>query len=141
MQPLLVALLILFLRNTELHVADSSSTTSTWFSIVIRSTLNTLCDLQCRGAAAQVSRVEARGCAPYLRELDLTLEHHNSMHACVMLDYMFESMHAHTHNTRALACTHIHTNVDGPPRGLFQESKLTQKYGKLEELQRFDCDH
>ena len=46
----------------------------------------------------------------HLRELDITLEHHNSMHACAMLDYMFESMHAHTHNIRALACTHIHTS-------------------------------
>ena len=59
MQPHLADLLTLFSRNTELVVADSSSTMSTWFSIVFRSTPNTLCDTQCKGAACQVSRVEA----------------------------------------------------------------------------------
>ena len=54
-------------------MADSSSTMSTWFLIAIRSTLNTLCDIQCKGAPGQVSRVEAL----HLRELealDVTLE-------------------------------------------------------------------
>ena len=73
MQPHLADLLTLFSRNTELVVADSSSTMSTWFSIVFRSTLNTLCDTQCKGAAGQVSHVEP----VHLLELEalfLTLE-------------------------------------------------------------------
>ena len=73
MQPHLADLLTLFSLNTELVVADSSSTMSTWFSIVFRSTLNTLCDTQCKGAPGQVSHVEAL----HLLELEalfLTLE-------------------------------------------------------------------
>jgi hypothetical protein len=50
-----------------------SSTMSTWFLIAIRSTLNKLCDIQCKGAAGQVSRVEALHFGE-LEALDLTLE-------------------------------------------------------------------
>ncbi len=107
MQPHLADPLTLFSRNTELVVADSSSTMSTWFSIAIRSTLNTLCDTQCKGL-----RTRSRASKPedlHLRELDLTLEHHDSMHACVTLDDMFESMDAHTNTSHARAFTHILT--------------------------------
>ena len=52
-QQHLVGLLTLFSRNTVLLTADSSITTSTWFSIAIRSTPNTLCDIQCKRACCQ----------------------------------------------------------------------------------------
>ena len=73
MQPHLADLLTLFSLNTALVVADSSSTTSTWFSIATRSTLNILCDTQCKRATGQVSHVEALHPLE-LEALDLTLE-------------------------------------------------------------------